>query len=532
MALQLFSFGKTTNNSFLTPGLLAGAITLCCGVTASFFSPSSKVMGALAGGAVGSVGVTILKKRHDQELKDIVKNELKSHVSLLNHDIAALTGEINQLKTQVKAAAKLPITASLESNVINDDVKTTSDNVADLIALLHTHQVKVESYKRSLPIDELLDNLAVTLGKEYASLEPLHQQIIRSLQTGRKLSFSLANSSQAMINICTQFCQNLHGKSLLESYHYDKKQKVIYATPQTGNPEITQFLTGGWFERFVYQKVANLLKSQGIKFQSLRNVHISLKNQDKFELDLLFLVNQQLIWIECKAGQQSSSYLKSYCDRKKFLVIPKERALLVSLKLSDAQTASWTKLWDITVANSNNFLDSINHALNAKPVQSYDVQNCSELAKLLKQKKLRSLPEYRHKIIDELVKIFADSNQILTMNQAKQKIALALEFDNSKVHEILNAVIHANCLVDEHGNIVTSFMTPISALLFSETAIIENRCVELYASIALSLDINYFNYPHNIAEFERIIGARIPDTSIIDQLKEQQKINYPKLMVG
>jgi hypothetical protein len=370
MALQPLNFGKTPNNSPFIPGLLAGGITLCCGLTASFLSPSSQVIAALAGSTLGATGVTIIRKQQDQKLKHLLTNQLKSHVSSTNSDIAALTSQINQSKTEAKAANK--VDDSCLSNQINFQpidasnkvADTPSKNAADLIAVLQTHNIKIEGYKESLPIDEILDKIAVTIGEKYPILEPLHHQIIRSLQTGKKFSFSLANSSQAIINTCTQFCQNLHSKSLLESYYYDKRQKVIYATPQLGNHEISYFLSGGWFERFVYHQVASFLDAQEIKYQSLRNAHISLKNQDKLELDLLFLVNQKLIWIECKAGQQSSSYLKSYSRRRKALFIPKEKALLVSLKLSDAQTESWTKLWDITVANGNNFLESISQALS------------------------------------------------------------------------------------------------------------------------------------------------------------------------
>ncbi|BBD60626.1 hypothetical protein NIES2109_34250 [Nostoc sp. HK-01] len=377
MALQSLNFRNSITKLSFTPGLLAGAITLCCGVTASLLLPASGIRAALVGSTVGAAGVTILRKRQEQNVKQIVETHLESYLGVINGEVITLKNQFQQLQGQVKAPAQIQIAqpqikpqpvikakiSSQSSSQSSHADNTQSTNVADLIAWLNTRNVKVESAHEFLPIDDLFDNLAVILGEDYTILEPLHYQIIKSLQTGRKFSFNLANSSQKSVSLCTQFCQNLHNQSLLDSYYYDKKQKVIHAAPQIGKAEITQFLNGGWFERFVYKKVAKLLAAQGLQYQYLRNPQIVFPNGDKFELDLLFLVNNELIWIECKSGQQSSSALKSYCERRRTLAVPKEKAFLVGLKLSDVQTASWTELWDITVTNSNDFLKRIRSAV-------------------------------------------------------------------------------------------------------------------------------------------------------------------------
>ncbi len=65
--------------------------------------------------------------------------------------------------------------------------------------------------------------------------------------------------------------------------------------------DIIQFLNGGWFERATLSQVKEkCAECENVEF--LVNPHLKFTNSDRFELDILFLVDNQLFRIECKTG--------------------------------------------------------------------------------------------------------------------------------------------------------------------------------------------------------------------------------------
>lgn len=95
-----------------------------------------------------------------------------------------------------------------------------------------------------------------------------------------------------------------------------------------------------------------------MKFTCLLNPQIAFPNGDDFELDLLFLIDGQSLWVECKTGDYQA-YIAKYAETRKLLAVPKSRAVLVILGIPDDLTVNLTHLYDITVANENNFLERV-----------------------------------------------------------------------------------------------------------------------------------------------------------------------------
>lgn len=152
----------------------------------------------------------------------------------------------------------------------------------------------------------------------------------------------------------------LNQSGLLASYIY--KNKVIRGRVQPNRGDFIQFLNGGWFERYVYHQLAPKLAQNG-QVDCLVNPHLKFPNGDKFELDLLFVVDRRFLWVECKTGNHYSDCLPKYCQHGQILDIEKERAFLVGLGLSKNEAKKWTAGWSITVVNENNFLSTINKTL-------------------------------------------------------------------------------------------------------------------------------------------------------------------------
>ena len=567
----------------LTPGLLTGALALFCGATASILSPSHRVSAALAGSSVGAISGTIIKRRKEYESQEEVlkkikhilngefnssisliskeiqsfkdeSGELKQSISLLNQEIQSLKGDLEGLKIQFKSSnltssEPIPITnitnkftllnsseeieGRFEQNIAND--VTISTEFINIISCLNARNIRVDRYYQPVSKDDIFDKIAVTIGEKYTIIAPLYQQIIRSLNSKSKVSFSLAKSNPDEIATCTQFCQTLLQNSLLADYYYDKQQKLISATPQIGNPEINCFLNGRWFELYIYKKVTDFLTANKLEYECLMNPHITLSNGDSFEIDLLFLVNSELIWIECKSGHQSSSSLTSYCARRKLLDVAKNRAFIVGLKLSDAQTVSWTNLWNITVANCNNLLKHISIAVGISDClpdnfsetaiiqETYkpSAKNSFQLSQFLKKKRILPLPKCRANIINELIKMFSELEYPTTMTQVKINLGQSLGISNSQVTSILNVIMRSQCVLDANGTPVSTYQEPAFALVSSEAEVLESKCVECYVSTVLSVNVNYFENTGNVHEFEKIVGGKLPDMDTIERLKDE-----------
>jgi hypothetical protein len=59
-----------------------------------------------------------------------------------------------------------------------------------------------------------------------------------------------------------------------------------------------QYLTGGWFEEYIYNRISKSLKPQDIKL----NVQISYEEKTQNELDVVFTYENKLFVVECKTG--------------------------------------------------------------------------------------------------------------------------------------------------------------------------------------------------------------------------------------
>ncbi len=253
-----------------------------------------------------------------------------------------------------------PTTLELEDKPI--DISTliepsTSKEQLNLATLLGQQGISVIESRRPQAKDEVLDPIAVYLGKRYSLVEKLQRKIKASIAHQKDFTFNLKGKSQQEIQSCTQYCNMLDRASLLAKYHYDKRKKIIRGSVQRRG-DIINFLNGGWFERAVLHSVKEKF-ADADEIEFLVNPQLKFANGDRFELDIICLAKNQLFWIECKTGNNYNDCLPKYCSHGKKLGVPKENAFLVGLGLSDRDAEKWTKLWSITVVNPEGLMETI-----------------------------------------------------------------------------------------------------------------------------------------------------------------------------
>jgi len=73
------------------------------------------------------------------------------------------------------------------------------------------------------------------------------------------------------------------------------------------------------------------------------------------------------------------------------------------------------------------------------------------------------------------------------------------------------------------GKKISEFNQRISKLVSLDPIVLDNKCIEAYASKILSVEPNYFENPENIREFEQTVGGKVPQQNIINLLKSSIK---------
>lgn len=512
----------------LTQALITGFVSLACGVTISSLSPINKTFSALAGSVLGATGITYFVRRTEED--SVSQSSVPQSFSDRNVTQAFDSNSvINHTKSNVVNLQKSNLIPVVQLSAFGE-----------LISELVKRKIEIKSTCKQLERDDFFE-IALFMGESYNGLASLYRKMkasISSEQRGQKEFTYILSSNDEVDRVILQFRQLLEEKGVWTS-RYIRSEKMIRFNAPNGDSNIRGFFEGKWLEIFVVYKITELLSTfPELKYQYVINPQIGYLSENKsdkkinktYELDALFLINNQLLLVETKTGEKGNLDLNQVIEhaKKKRLSLPKQRVLLVATALSDRETVNWNQNHSsVTITNLNNFLDCLRNSLGlSNLLESSEVLDRSFLYstekffKLLKDKKLRPLPNYRKAIIEELIRLFEESPQPMTFYEVKKKIAETLQISNSITEEILNAVRHSKSLLKDNGDIVYQFSEPISDLISHDAIVLEKKCIEVYAATTLSSDRNYFERPENVRVFEETVGASIPDRETIEKIKK------------
>jgi hypothetical protein len=534
--------------------LTVGASALIAGTLVSIALPARPVA-AVAASTAGAVGGTFLAKRQGSQKRfskltapGMSNEQVIGSLARLEHLLMDNKGELIALKSQVEqvrnhmtqstsgSASNQIEQSPIVEETVSEQAEPETENISKIIDWLKVHHLAVESYKEPQQVDALFDRVAMSLGQQYSVLKPFHRQLKYSIGKGGEFSFRLSEKSKEEINKTTNFCKLLSDCSFLPC-RYLSSQKLIVAKPPT-NPNMINFFTGAWFESFVYQQVCKFLTEGGYDYISLRQITGTLANGRNFELDIFFLVDNQPLWIECKAGRDYNEYLMRYTKLRERMKIPKERAFLVIADLSSEKAVDYTSLWDITVASIDSLIGLIGNSLSLKNnqeqkqdvsiketkiIQVAEPQKIAKngLLKFLDKKSLNPYPDYRNAIIAGLVELYKSSDQPTTAGQIKDRLLESTQISKSKTNDILRALMRSDCFLDQTGESVPTYATPISSILSLDPIYLEQKCIETYVSTILAVNPNYFDDSRNKQEFKEVIAGEAPDREAIRHLLEK-----------
>lgn len=439
-----------------------------------------------------------------------------------------------------------------QSFSIEERAETSEDEAVQKITeWFEKKQVEVENYYEPDPqIDRLLDGLSLYLGDNYSSLKMLHWKLRSSV--GKKTTFDLSKCSTRIKSIHKEYINKLKSSDYLSIgrlvIRKDNSSFIVAESHQRS--DIQGFFDGGWFERYIYDKVVELLDAEGADYQYLRNLKIAYSSSDKAEpniaeLDLFFLVNGQPLLIECKTGSSHTKGIAKFNKHREKLGLDMNSAVFVVLDIDEAEAHLRTTNWGATVTNQNDFLARIKERITASrpSLPSLDEDEESEAAEevglvdlgneslesFFKIIKINLAPKSRRRVLESLIQLMEASKEPTTFNQISKALRDHLKDELSlsrhKISEILNCLRVTKLFRNEDNRPVINTAKPIYKMTVLNVDFFERKCVEYYTKKILTMyDPGFFNTAENIALFETLTQSKTLFPEEIEQIRERQLI--------
>ena len=161
---------------------------------------------------------------------------------------------------------------------------------------------------------------------------------------------------QAINNLCRQF----YSHTLFSKYFYQKQDKIVRLNLQSATL-IKHFFNGGWLEWFVLGKMLTEAKHRGKSyvFSCARNVKIQFGNEDRHELDVVFLPSgKQPVVIECKSGEFRKD-IEKYVRLKKRLNLADDNFVILVADLDNTQAAALSSMYGLTFTTPKNLMEHL-----------------------------------------------------------------------------------------------------------------------------------------------------------------------------
>lgn len=235
-----------------------------------------------------------------------------------------------------------------------------------LIDKLQEKNITVKTYVDSSHENTSLDNVAYFMGNRYNDIRKVYETIKRHLNKPNGFHLDLKNATQSEISASCQLCTTLYDIAFLSEYKYDKSPRYfIHATPNK-IPIAINFLTGHWLEIFIRKTIQDSLKSlpAAIEYTYLINPQIILPNGNDFELDVVFLINGEIYWVEGKTGNYQH-YINKYSHVANMLNLDKNHSFLVLTDVINPNTTYiLSKTFDMTIIPVEEFKEEIKYVFH------------------------------------------------------------------------------------------------------------------------------------------------------------------------
>ena len=292
-------------------------------------------------------------------------------------DIISIHNDENGSKPSEWSSHAEPANDSNNSNNSNDSNDSNDSKIhinADqrneiIVNYLDKRSIQIKRLPEAQASDELINSFAMYLGDNYDAIEKLYKMIKRTMQKGESFKLHIANEPQKAISSMCQFAHRLYQSAFLADYKYLKSPQFLITARSSSLPNVQNFFSGQWLERYILQKMIVVLEnymnnhSAHLKWSYLINPQIKLPNEDDFELDILFEVQERMYWVEAKTGDYQS-YIDKYTKMSKLLGVDNQHAFMVLTNIEDNLCDSLSSMFSMNVCSIHGFMESFANVLS------------------------------------------------------------------------------------------------------------------------------------------------------------------------
>ncbi len=241
------------------------------------------------------------------------------------------------------------------------DAFTDDKNIFPIEQWFKNKNITVDVNKSAVDTTGFFDEVAELIGSNYEVLSYVTNQIKYLQDKGyENVKICLTNKNATEKKQIVSFCKKLYEFSFVSRYFYDKKGKAVRMMIQP-SAIIRNFFNGEWLEWYVFITLIKEFKKLGVSVNALRNLKIVMPNENAFELDVFFLINNEIpILIECKSGEFRSD-IDKYVNLKKSLKLDPKSFFLFALGLDDKQCKGMSTMYGLTFVNNNTYVPMVNN---------------------------------------------------------------------------------------------------------------------------------------------------------------------------
>ncbi len=293
-------------------------------------------------------------------LRTLSSSRMGRHVELLTPNQVRNLGREEETGTS-------PFAALLPASAIGAGADGAAEaggqfSVAKLEALaryLQRRGVEIVSIPDESDLDPCVSQIAAFLGKYLSYVLPFYETLKATLNEGAEFTYSLAGLHGRDVTHTLNFCRMLQEVDFLASYAYRRAPHCKIVARVNRTPTAINFLTGGWLEHFIRDKVVSILTTHpatlDLPYAFMKNPRIILPGEEDFELDLLLSVGERIFWIEAKTGEYMD-FLPKYSRVSKVLGLNRNTSMLVSVgALAPADNLS--ARYELSCCNLDEFAD-------------------------------------------------------------------------------------------------------------------------------------------------------------------------------
>ncbi len=370
--------------------------------------------------------------------------------------------------------------------------------------------------------DRVFDRMAEYLGDHYADLQRLAGGIRWTILEGKNTAFSLSKMSESEREHVLTFAQMLNDRAFLTYFNHNDSSGRLSLQAKV-DQRLLQFINGHWLERYVLVKGEKCFRGASPDFASARNIQVrGVQSAGSFEMDVVFLVDGEPIWVECKSRDFRRD-IDKYAERAGALGISLDRTMVVVQSFENAQAeeaaADIPGLFGLSVIDTDGLtarLEAIaapggaaRGGADLELPEDEEEALVSRLGGFLAQSQLSPQPGSRRELLAALLRA-VEEGMPATAGELRERMRAAVAPSLAQgAHPVLVAVRRGGGLLDGDGNpsMDPALSVEVSGLAAADIDGLEALCRSGYEDAIERKMPGVASRPDFKAVFERVIDG-------------------------